>query len=265
MRHNIFKADRSSFIPFIMAGHPSIQESVEAIIALAEAGVDAIEIGVPFSDPVADGPVNQHAAEIALDQGTTLSIVLDIIHQVRVRGYNNIPLILFSYLNPILAFGHEKFALKAKEAGVDAVLIVDLPPEEGQEIYLIIKKSGIGIVLLTSPTTDPKRFLLYKKLEPIFIYYISRLAVTGVQTALVTNLENEVKNLRSYFTDTKIAVGFGIANIEQAMQVAQFADGVIVGSILVKTLEEQGLKALQKLATQFVQTIGESHDNHSRK
>lgn len=254
MRNKIFKEGKSAFIPFIIAGHPTIEESIEAIIALAEAGADAIEIGMAFSDPVADGPINQHAAEIALSNGVTLYTLLNIVHQVRMQGYD-IPMILFSYLNPILAFGYEEFSIKAKEAGIDAVLIVDLPPEEGQEFYKILRQAGLEIILLTSPTTNPQRFSLYKKLEPSFIYYISRLSVTGVQSDLVINLENEVDNLRTYFPEIKIAVGFGISNLNQAAQVAEFSDGVIIGSILVKTLEEKGLEAFKNLATQFAQAI----------
>ena len=254
MRNKIFKEGKSAFIPFIIAGHPTIEESIEAIIALAEAGADAIEIGMAFSDPVADGPINQHAAEIALSNGVTLYTLLNIVHQVRMQGYD-IPMILFSYLNPILAFGYEEFSIKAKEAGIDAVLIVDLPPEEGQEFYKILRQAGLEIILLTSQTTNPQRFSLYKKLEPSFIYYISRLSVTGVQSDLVINLENEVDNLRTYFPEIKIAVGFGISNLNQAAQVAEFSDGVIIGSILVKTLEERGLEAFKNLATQFAQAI----------
>ncbi len=261
MRDKIFKEGKSAFIPFIMAGHPTIEDSIEAVIALVEAGANAIEIGVPFSDPVADGPVNQRAAEIALSNGVTLDIVLNIVHQVRMRGYD-IPIILFSYLNPILSFGYEEFSIKAKEVGIDGVLIVDLPPEEGQEFYSILKKVGIEIVLLTSPTTNPQRFNLYKKLEPSFIYYISRLSVTGIQSDLVISLEDEVNNLRTYFPKVKIAVGFGISNGSQAAQVAAFADGVIIGSVLVKMLEEKGLEAFKNLAVQFAKTIGEKNDNH---
>jgi tryptophan synthase alpha chain len=261
MKDKIFKEGKSAFIPFIMAGHPTLEDSIEAIIALAEAGADAIEIGMPFSDPVADGPVNQHAAEIALSNGVTLYTLLNIVHQVRMQGYD-IPIILFSYLNPILTFGYESFSIKAKEAGIDAVLMVDLPPEEGEEFYLILKKTGLEIVLLTSPTTNPQRFALYKKLDPSFIYYISRLSVTGIQSDLVINLEDEVNNLRTYFPGIKIAVGFGISNLNQAAQVAEFSDGVIIGSILVKTLQEQGLKEFKKLAVQFAQIIGEKNENH---
>ncbi len=254
MRDKIFKEGKSAFIPFIMAGHPTIEKSIEAIIALIEAGADAIEIGMAFSDPVADGIVNQRAAEIALNNGITLDILFDIVVRLRKQGYD-IPIILFSYLNPIMAFGYAAFATKAKEVGIDAVLIVDLPPEEGQELYAILKTNGLEIILLISPTTNLSRFSIYKALEPSFIYYISRLAVTGVQSDLAINLEDEINNLHSCLSGFKIAVGFGISTISQAAQVAKFADGVVIGSVLVKTLEEQGFIEFKSLATQFINSI----------
>lgn len=243
------------FIPFIMAGHPSIEMSIQAIIALAQVGSDIIEIGVPFSDPVADGPVNQQAAEIALNNGVTLDTVLDLVRQVRAQGYDT-PIVLFSYLNPILAMGHASFAQKAKTAGVNGVLIVDLPPEEGKEIYATLQQENLEIILLASPTTDPVRFDLYTKLEPAFIYYISRCGVTGTQSNLAIGLEHEVQCLRAYLPkDQKLAVGFGISTVKQAKQVAKFANGVIIGSRLVQTLDENGFEAFRDLAYELAKEI----------
>ncbi|MCX7115787.1 MAG: tryptophan synthase subunit alpha [Gammaproteobacteria bacterium] len=238
-------------IPFIMAGCPTPASTVEAIHAMAKAGAGIIELGVPFSDPVADGPVNQHAAEVALAHGMTLAKVIAIVKRVRAEGCQ-VPIILFSYYNPILAFGEEQFILEAKQAGVNGVLIVDLPPEEGKAFYTQLNQHDIGVVLLASPTTDPKRFALYRDLDPAFIYYISRLSVTGVQTELATGLASEVTQLRGHFPETKIAVGFGISTPEQAATVAKFADGVVVGSLLVKLLEEKGIEALARTVKQFV-------------
>lgn len=254
MIKNAFHSDKTLFIPFIMCGHPTLEESINATLALSKAGADIIELGVPFSDPVADGPVNQHAAEIALNNGITLDLILNMVQQIRAKGCKT-PIILFTYLNPILAFGYEQFAIKAKNAGVDGLLIVDLPPEEGQEFYDHLKRAKLEIILLASPTTDPKRFTLYKKTNPSFIYYISRLSVTGIQNDLSINLESEIQNLRTYFPETKIAVGFGISTTTQAAEVAKIADGVVIGSLLVKTLEEQGLESFQKLAIQMVLAV----------
>jgi tryptophan synthase alpha chain len=239
-----------AFIPFIMAGHPNLALTEQAILRLAAQGADIIELGVPFSDPVADGPVNQKAAEIALSQGVCLSDIFALVSRVRSSGCT-VPILLFSYLNPILALGYERFITDAKAAGIEGVLVVDLPPEEGQDFYVQLQAAGLEFVLLASPTTDPNRYALYRDLNPCFVYYISRLAVTGVQNALSEHLESEVKALRGQLPDSHIAVGFGISTPEQAKQVAHIADGVIVGSLLVKTLETEGLAAFEQVAGQM--------------
>jgi tryptophan synthase alpha chain len=249
-----FRSKESIFIPFIMAGHPTMEESRQAILALSEAGASIIELGVPFSDPVADGPVNQRAAEIALKQGTTLDSIFTMVKELRLQGCHT-PILLFTYLNPLLALGLELFAIKAKEAGIQGVLVVDLPPEEGQDFYMTLKQTGLEFVLLVSPTTDPQRFSLYKQLNPSFLYYISRLAVTGMQGALSDNLKAETLFLRTQFPNTNIAIGFGISNAEQAATVAQFADGVIIGSRLVNALEQDGLGSFKALATTLCEAI----------
>ena len=247
MIEQAFKQEKTLFIPFIMAGHPSMDESFKAILTLSEAGADIIELGVPFSDPVADGPVNQRAAEIALKQHVALDGILSMVKNIRLQGCQT-PILLFTYFNPILAFGCERFSIQAKDAGVNGVLIVDLPPEEGYDFYTLLKRAGLGVVLLASPTTDPLRFSLYKELKPSFVYYISRLAVTGAQEALSVHLETEVNRLRTVLPDVNIAVGFGISSPEQAAIVAQFADGVVVGSVLVDALQEKGMVSFRQLA-----------------
>lgn len=155
----------------------------------------------------------------------------------------------------MLAFEFQIFAIQAKAAGIDAVLIVDLPPEEGSILIPIFKQAGLETVLLASPTTDPKRFTLYQQMQPCFVYYISRLAVTGIQSALNINLSSEVQQLRLALPDIPIAVGFGISTPQQAASVAQIADGVIIGSAIVKTLDEQGIEGLQTLATELATAI----------
>lgn len=250
-----FNQSKTLFIPFIMAGHPTLDDSFKAILALRDSKADIIELGVPFSDPVADGPVNQHAAELALAQGITLKDILSMIKKLRTEGCQT-PILLFSYFNPILAFGCEHFATEAIKSGVNGVLIVDLPPEEGLEFYTMLKQQGLEIALLTSPTTDPSRFHLYQDLNPSFIYYISRQGVTGAQKTLSDALETEVCALRKHLPNIKIAVGFGISCTEQASEVTQYADGVIVGSILVDTLEQHGLASLGQLALTFREAIG---------
>lgn len=258
-----FESKKTVFIPFIMAGHPTLEASKQAIIALSEAGAPIIELGVPFSDPVADGPVNQRAAEIALKEGTTLERIFVMIQALRSQGCHT-PILLFTYLNPILALGVELFAIKAKAAGIQGVLVVDLPPEEGQDFYMTLRQTGLEIVLLVSPTTDPQRFSLYKQLHPSFLYYISRLGVTGMQSALSEHLKADILALRTHFPNTKIAIGFGISNDEQAASVAEFADGVIIGSLLVNALEQDGLGRFKVLAKTLCEAISNTrHDDVS--
>jgi tryptophan synthase alpha subunit len=249
-----FDKHKSIFIPFIMAGHPNLEVSTKAVMALARAGADIIELGVPFSDPIADGPVNQRAAELAIGNGMNLGEVLTQVQAIRGLGCKT-PIILFTYLNPILAFGYDKFCHQAKAAGIDGVLVVDLPPEEGEDFYAMLQEVGLEIVLLVSPTTDPVRLPIYIKQKPCFIYYISRLSVTGIQQDLSNTLEEELYNLRKTITNTKIAVGFGISSIEQAKYVSHIADGVIIGSKLVSTLETSGIGAFEDKAKEFADII----------
>lgn len=259
MIRDIFKRKKNVFIPFIMAGHPSLETSKKALIALSEAGADLIELGVPFSDPVADGPVNQQAADIALNQGVTIHDIFSMIKSLRQEGLQT-PIVLFTYFNPLLNLGIDVFIKLAKDAGINGVLIVDLPPEEGFDFYQTLQASNIEIVLLSSPTTKPQRFHLYQQLNPSFLYYISRLSVTGIQGDLSENLKNEVRELRHHFPNTSIAVGFGISNPNQAATVAQFADGVIIGSRLVQTLEKEGIEAFRVLAQSLQRAISNPED-----
>lgn len=254
MIREAFKQKKGLFIPFMMGGFPDFTISAEVLLALSAQGADIIEVGVPFSDPVADGAVNQYAAEVALSQGMTVQGVLDQVAHAKAQGCQT-PIILFSYLNPILAFGLHEFAQQARQSGVDGILIVDLPPEEGVDLYPILQQAGLEIVLLASPTTDPARYPLYRHCNPAFIYYISRLAVTGVQEMLSSHLQQEVDQLRRDLPDLKIAVGFGISTPEQATAVAAIADGVIVGSRLVKTLGDEGIEAFKELSAEFATAV----------
>lgn len=245
------------FIPFLMAGHPNLTATAEILKELAKMGVDAVEIGIPFSDPIADGPINQKAAEIALQQGVTLQQCLTMIQELREQECH-IPIILFSYLNPILHLGWENFAQLAQQAKVNAVLIVDLPPEEAGVAYPLLKAHNIGMVFLASPTTDPKRFRYYQQYPPLFLYYVSRLGVTGLQKELSESLKTELTALKKQL-DLPICVGFGISTPEQARQVGPLCDGVVVGSALVQmldqTYQERGLLELLQLVKKFYQAL----------
>lgn len=252
-----FNKEHPLFIPFFVAGHPTLDSTITTILNLSEVGADIIELGVPFSDPIADGPINQHASDIALKNGVTLNWCLEQVHQARLQKCDT-PIILFTYLNPILAMGIEQFSKNAKASGVDGVLIVDLPPEAGEDLYEFLTKSGLEIVLLVSPTTNHARLKFYKKLNPSFIYYISRLGVTGTQDKLSNHLAQEVEALQQNINNIPIAVGFGISTIEQAKDVAEMAQGVIIGSRLVNELNNSGLDATKALAEKFSQTIHSS-------
>jgi len=253
----LFTENRPLFIPFIMAGHPTLDATANAILGLSECGADMIELGVPFSDPIADGPINQQAAEIALQNGVTLAWCLSVVNTVKQSGCKT-PIILFSYFNPILHMGIEHFIQKASQVGVDGVLIVDLPIEESLAFRMALASSSIEMVILASPTTHPERLKNIQKINPAFVYYISRLGVTGVQQDLTKNLQQAVCALKQVMP-LPICVGFGISKSDQAKQVATFSDGVIVGSSLVKTLQntyaDLGLHPFLTLAKQFAETI----------
>ena len=226
---------RAAFIPFLVAGDPDLETTEELSLALAGAGADLLELGVPFSDPIADGPVNQAAANRALASGTTLAGILAL--AARLRGKLGIPLVLFSYFNPIHAYGIARFAEHAADSGVDGVLAVDLPPEEAAGSYLdALSANGIDPVFLLAPTSTRDRVRAVVEVGSGFVYYVSRTGVTGDQGALAAGLEKEVRSVRRKL-DLPLAVGFGISTPQQVAAVAKIADGVVVGSALVRTIE----------------------------
>jgi len=229
---------RAAFIPFIMAGDPSLAATAEHLEALAAGGADIIELGVPFSDPIADGPVNQRAATRALEAGTKMSGILQIV--ARHRDKLGVPIVLFTYFNPIHARGVERFAEQAAASGVDGVLCVDLPPEEGEREFIpALRAQGVDTIFLLSPTSTRDRVSTVAGASTGFVYYVSRTGVTGEQTALAPDLVRDVKRLRKRI-DPPLAVGFGISTPQQVAEVGDIADGVVVGSALVRLIEEQG-------------------------
>jgi len=227
--------DRAVFVPYITAGDRGLETTGESLRALEAAGAGVVELGVPFSDPIADGKTNQLAAERALKEGTTLSGILDLVKKEREGGLK-VPVVLFSYYNPILRAGKE-FATNAVAAGVDGVLVVDLPPEEAGEHKSACKDAGLSTIFLASPTTTDERLGPIGEASTGFIYYVSRLGVTGTQKSLSKTLEGDLKRLKGK-VDRPVAVGFGISTPEQAREVAQLAEGVVVGSALVKLFED---------------------------
>lgn len=249
------KGDKA-LIVYITAGDPSIEVTEELIPALAVAGVDIFEIGVPFSDPTADGPVIQAAAQRALKNGATLKKVLDMIKRVRQRS--EIPIVLFGYYNPIFSYGRDKFAESAKDAGVDGVLVVDLPPEEAGELRQHTDPVGIDFISLIAPTTDDERVKKITAGARGFIYYISVTGVTGTKKPVVGDIEKDVVRIRR-FSSLPVAVGFGISTARQAAEIAPLADGVVVGSAFVRLIEENsGRKDLVSLVAQYAGEIKKS-------
>ena len=229
---------RAAFIPFLMAGDPSLEATGDLLFALAAGGADVIELGVPFSDPIADGPVNQRAATRALAAGTKLSGVLELV--ARHRDRLGVPVVLFTYFNPVHARGLERFAEQAAASGVDGVLCVDLPPEEAdRELVPTLARHGIDAVFLLSPTSTRDRVGRVAELSSGFVYYVSTTGVTGERAVLPKELTKEVKRLRRRLPQP-VAVGFGVSTPAQVAAIGEVADGVVVGSALVRLVEQMG-------------------------
>jgi len=224
-----------AFIPYITAGDPTLARTAELIVELDRAGADVIELGIPFSDPIADGPVNQEAALRALKHGVSLHDVVAMVREV--RGRTEAGLVLFTYYNPVLAYGLDAFARDASAAGVDGVLCVDLPPEESEEYKKLLDAHGIATVYLLAPTSTDERIALVARQSSGFIYYVSRTGVTGVRTEVERTVHSMVDAIRRH-TDKPIAVGFGVSTPEQVREIAGYADGVIVGSAIVRKIQE---------------------------
>jgi tryptophan synthase alpha chain len=233
-----------AFIAYICAGDPSFAATIDLSHALETAGVDILELGIPFSDPLADGLVNQLAAQRALGAGATVPGVLDCVRQIRQRS--QIPIVLYTYLNPVFQFGLDRFHRDALEAGVDGLLILDLPPEED------LPAEGPVHIRLIAPTTPPGRVEQICEGAAGFIYYVSREGVTGVQSSVASSLAERVAEIRRH-TPLPVAVGFGISTAAQAYEVAKVADGIVVGSAIVqKVCENAGLPDLAARIGAFV-------------
>jgi len=231
------KRREAALIPFVTAGDPEIKTTLRILGALEEAGADVIEVGVPFSDPMADGATIQRASERAVHGGTSLSHVLKLIRKFRRRSET--PVILFGYYNPFFRYGLERFVRDASAAGVDGILCVDLPPEESGELRRHAEKAGLHAIFLLAPTSDAGRIKLVARLGRGFIYYVSVTGVTGARRALESELQAQVARIRRY-TSLPIGVGFGISTPEQAARIASFADAAVVGSALIDVMERAG-------------------------
>ena len=230
-------AGKKGFIAYIGAGDPNLTATLELALAFDKSGVDVLELGVPFSDPLADGLVNQLAAQRGLESGTTPPKLLKTI--AAIRKQSQIPIVLYIYFNLIHKVGLEKFIAAAARAGADGLLVLDLPPEESDNYEALMKQAGLCHIYLVAPTTPEDRMELIVKRGSGFIYYISREGVTGMQTSVASNLASQVAKIRAH-TNLPVAVGFGISNPAQAKAVAVEADAVVVGSAVVNQIAEHG-------------------------
>lgn len=240
---------RAGFIPYIMAGDPDMARTREVLMALPDAGADIVELGFPFTDPTADGPTIAAAGQRALASGTTLQGVLNLVAEFRDR-HPDTPLILMGYANPVARMGEAAFAKAAEAAGVDGVIVVDLPPEEDQVLRGNLDDVGVALIRLTTPTTDAARLARVLQNATGFIYYVSATGVTGAVALVETSVKDRLDSVRAV-SDLPIAVGFGVRTAEQAAAMAQIADAVVVGSAIVDTLEKAGVEAALDLVREL--------------
>jgi tryptophan synthase alpha chain len=245
-------SNSKALVTFITAGDPDLATTEEMIHLLEESGADIIELGVPFSDPMADGPTIQLSSERALSAGTTLTAILETVRNV--RRSSNIPIILMGYLNPIHAYGYERFSHDAAQAGVDGVLLVDMPPEEADGFLTAANAYGLDVIFLLTPTSDASRIETVNRLGRGFIYYVTVTGVTGARQEISDSLAGELAEIRKAVT-LPIMAGFGISTPEQAASVATMADGIVVGSAIVKLFQKHSGIELRQELKGFVQAL----------
>ena len=247
------KAGRTGFIAYITAGDPDLNTTRQVVLELDRRGVDVLELGVPFSDPLADGPVIQEASQRALAAGATLEGVLSMVADVRMEA--EIPIVLFTYYNPIHRYGVARFVKRAADVGVDGVLMLDLPPEEGSDYKAQMDVHGLDTIFLVTPTTRDDRMKLIASHTRGFVYYVSRTGVTGERDSLADEIQNKVSAICRY-TDMPVAVGFGISTPEHVSEIARYADAVVVGSAIVRRIGEyQGDAGLVSKVGAFVGSL----------
>jgi tryptophan synthase alpha chain len=237
-------AGHCALIPYVTAGYPALGDTAGLLDALVEAGADIIELGVPFSDPVADGPTIQRSSQRALENGASLSWTLDVLHSFRTR--HDSPVVLFTYLNPVLRYGLDRFVDDAVKAGAQGVLLTDLPVGSDAAIEQRIEESPLALIRLIAPTTPPARSREIARRAQGFLYYIARMGVTGATVELRGALAQEIEALRAV-TDVPVAVGFGISTPAHAAAVGRVADGVVVGSALIDALDRGGEDEVRRL------------------
>jgi tryptophan synthase alpha chain len=231
--------NRLSLVPFLTAGYPDPTTSLELLRAIDDAGVEAIELGIPFSDPLADGPTIQRTTQIALERGMTVAGVLELV--ARFRTTSDTPLVVMTYTNPILRFGADRFAAAAVAAGIEGILMTDLPPDELPEVWSAFGDAGLGRVQLVAPTTDPERVARVARAASGFVYCVSRTGVTGRGRGFAANLAEQIRRVRAA-TDLPVLVGFGVRRPEDVTAAGRHADGVVVGAaVLERVLEADAI------------------------
>jgi tryptophan synthase alpha chain len=249
---------KKALIPFITAGYPNLAITEKLIFELEKNGADLLELGVPFSDPMADGPVIQYSSECSLAQGTTLKMILELVKKVRLK--TGLPIILMGYYNPFFSYGVKRFCEDAKRAGVDGVLVVDLPPEEAAEMKSHADRSGLDLIFLLAPTSNDQRINLIVKNSSGFIYYVSLTGVTGVRSTLDRDIRGQVEKIKK-ISSLPIGVGFGISTPRQAQMVSKWADAVVVGSAVIKTIQKSKTpKAIVTNVGQFIASLKKAID-----
>lgn len=232
--HDLKREGKKGVVPFITAGDPDLETSLGIVFKLADSGADVIELGVPFSDPMADGPTIQRSSQRALENGVNLTAILDLVKEFRERS--EVPIVLFSYLNPLWRFGLDKLAHEGAEAGIDGILVTDIVGQEAEEISKIFSRKGIDLISLVAPTTTDERLKTIASSASGFIYAVSRAGVTGARAEASSDAESLVARVRRY-TDLPVAVGFGISTREQIEDVWRYADAAVVGSAIVAEIE----------------------------
>ena len=247
------KARKKAFIAFITAGYPSLAATEKLLLSLPSAGVDVIELGIPFSDPLADGPLIQEASRIALQKGTSLRKVLEMVKRARAKV--SIPICFMSYYNPIMRMGEDEFIRRACEAGVDGLIVPDFPFEEARSFARRCARAGVDFISFISPTTEPRRAKNICRNAKGFIYYVSLTGVTGLRQRLPPELSRGVSACRR-LARVPVCVGFGVSTPEQVRQVRRFSDGVIVGSAIIRKIKESaGKPGFQRRVSSFVQGL----------
>lgn len=244
---------RKGLVPFVTGGDPEPGQTVAILHALADAGSDVIELGVPFSDPMADGPVIQRSSERALAKGVTTRKILDYVAEFRLKNQHT-PIVLMGYANPIERMGVEKFVAEAEKAGVDGVLVVDYPPEESVEFSSCLRQAGLDPIFLLAPTSSDERIEKVAKAASGYVYYVSLKGVTGAQNLNTAEVSSKLPTIRKY-TEVPVGVGFGIRDAQSACRVAMSADAVVIGSALIQILEAGKPSEAAALAGKFIAPI----------